>query len=103
MVNAEKVAIDMGYWYIEAGYGMWKDGSGIVKSLKAMSGEYLERCSNFVERGIVEIENGRVDREIRQRIKKQIKDDVTDELLEVVKTDMINILKSKKDEIDELL
>ena len=68
MLNVEKIAIDMGYWYIEAGYGKWQDGGGIVKSLKSMSSEYLENCSNFVERGITEIENGQVDKIIKQEI-----------------------------------
>lgn len=103
MLNVEKIAIDMGYWYIEAGYGKWQDGGGIVKSLKSMSNEYLENCSNFVERGIEEIGNGQVDEIIKKGIQKQGIDNVTEELLDTVKTDMINILKNKKNEIDELL
>ena len=103
MINVEKIASDMGYWYIEAGYGKWQDGGGIVKSLKSMSNEYLENCSNFVGRGIAEIENGQVDKIIKQEIKKQGIDNVTEELLDTVKMDMINILKNKKDEIDELI
>ena len=103
MLNVEKVAIDMGYWYIEAGYGKWQDGAGNVKTLKSMSSDYLENCSNFIERGIAEIEKGMIDKYIRQKIMKQTNDDVTDEILVTVKKEMINILKSKKNEIDELL
>ena len=90
----------MGYLYIEAGYGKWQDSSGNVKTLKSMSSDYLENCSNFIERGIVEIEKGKVDKYIRQKIMKQTNDDVTDEKLVTVKKEMINILKSKKNEID---
>ena len=103
MLNVEKIAIDMGYWYIEAGYGKWQDGAGNVKTLKSMSCDYLENCRNFIERGIVEIEKGKVDKYIKQKIMKQINDDVTDEILVTVKKEMIDILMSKKNEIDELI
>lgn len=103
MVNVEQIAIEIGFSYLNGGYGKWEDGSGMIHKLDSMSSKYLDNCINFIDRGIDEIDSGYLDKIIKENIKKQSgKGKVTKKCLEDVKLEMIRILQDKKDEIEEI-
>lgn len=102
-IDVERFAINLGYSYLNGGYGKWEDGSGKVYELNSMPANYLKNCSNFVLKGIEEIESGNIDKEIAEKIKDEYSEiDFSNEDINDIKNSIIDILKSKKDEIDEV-
>ena len=103
MVDVEKIAIEIGFSYLNGGYGKWEDGAGMVHKLDSMSSKYLDNCINFIDRGIEEINSGDLDKIIKKEIIQHIgKEKVSKKCLEDVKSEMIQILQNKKDEIEEI-
>ncbi len=99
-IKAEELAIDLGYSYLEGGYGRWTDGYGTTKQIRDLEKQHLENCINFVDRGIQEIECGDVDIEIIKKLKeKEIY--ISKEDIEIHKKRMIEILRNKKRELEE--
>lgn len=59
-----KFTSEIGYSYIDAGYGFWQDGAGENHSLKSMDYEYLQNCYKFITRGISDIDDESIYREL---------------------------------------
>lgn len=103
MVNIEQIAIEIGFSYLNGGYGKWEDGAGIIHKLDSMSSRYLDNCINFINRGIDEIDGGYLDKVIKERIKEHSGEEkVSQKCLGDVKSEMIRILRDKKEEIEEI-
>lgn len=102
-VDAKEIAIALGYSYLDCNYGEWKDNSGTIKTMNSMSEKYLSNCVNFINRGIKEIEEGKIDGEIKDKIKSfSKKRKISDECLETVKSQMVSVLKFKREQIEEV-
>lgn len=101
-VNFEKLAIDVGYSYLNGGSGYWEDGGGKVHSFDSMSNDYLDNCIKFVEKGIKEIENKKygITSDIKKSLSKIYKDPSEDDINHAMKQ-ILKILKSKKKELKE--
>lgn len=103
MVNIEQIAIEIGFSYLNGGYGKWEDGAGDIHKIDSMSENYLDNCINFVNRGIDEIKSGSLDNKIKEKIKKYSGEkNVSEECLEDVKSEIIRILQNKKEELEEI-
>lgn len=102
VVDYEKLAISVGYSYLNGGIGYWEDGAGKVHSLDSMNNEYLNRCIKFIDRGIQEISNN--ENTIKNDIKKELSNiyNITgDDEIERAKQEIIKLLKIKKNELTE--
>lgn len=101
-IDFEKLAIEVGYSYLNAGESYWEDGGGKIHSLDSMDNDYLENCINFVDRGIKELKND--ENGITSIIKKQISrryEEPSDKDVKEAKKQIIEILKEKKAELKE--
>lgn len=101
-INYEKLAIEVGYSYLNGGYGYWEDGSGKIRSYDSMDNDYLRNCINFVDRGIKEINNSEneINNDIKRHLNKMIKEP-TEKDIEYAKKQVVEILKEKKQELKE--
>lgn len=102
MINVKKIAIEIGFSYLNGGYGKWEDGSGMIHNIDSMSSKYLDNCINFIDKGIDEISSGHLDKVITDQIKKHSGGKVSKQCLKEVKSEMISILQDKKEEIEEI-
>ncbi|MBQ3512539.1 MAG: hypothetical protein IJA32_01895 [Lachnospiraceae bacterium] len=57
-INYEKIAIEVGYSYLNGGYGYWEDRAEKLSSYDSMDNDYLKNCINFIDKGIKEIDDG---------------------------------------------
>lgn len=101
-IDFEKLAIEIGYSYLNAGEGYWEDGAGKIHSFDSMDNDYLKNCINFVDRGIKELKND--ENGITSIIKEQISimyKEPSDKDVKEAKKQIIEILKEKKAELNE--
>ena len=103
-IDYEKLAIDIGYSYLNGGIGYWEDGAGKLHSYDSMDNDYLKNCLNFVDRGIKEITNDEVgiSKDIKKHLSKII-ENVSEKDIEYAKTQISEILTDKKKELKECL
>lgn len=101
-INYEELAIEVGYSYLNGGYGYWEDGSGKLHSYDSMDNDYLKNCINFVDRGIKEINNGEngINNDIKRHLSKMIKEP-SEKDIKYAKKQIIGMLKEKKEELKE--
>lgn len=101
-INYEKIAIEVGYSYLNGGIGYWEDGSGKLHTYDSMDNEYISNCINFVDRGIKEINNGGngVIRDIKKQLSELI-EEPSEEDIKLAKKQIVEILKIKKQELKE--
>ena len=103
-INYKQLAINVGYSYLNGGYGKWEDGKGTINSYDAMDNKYLENCIQFVDRGINEIRNNKdgivsyIGAELGKMIKNPSEKDI-----EYAKEQIIEILKEKKEELEDCM
>ena len=98
----EKLAIKLGYSYLNGGYRRWEDGSGKIHTYESMDDNYLKNCINFVDSGIKEIKNDEngITNDIKKHLSKTI-DDPSEKDIERAKKEIIVILNAKKKELKE--
>ncbi len=103
--DIQKIAIKIGFSYLNAGFGKWEDGAGNVHPYNLMSDKYLNNCKKFIDKGIEEIqEDGmQINSSIRRCLNDEFKiskDELTYAMLKSIKKQIIVILKEKKKEIN---
>lgn len=54
-INIKKLAIELGYSYLEGKYGYWSNAAGKIISYDSMDNDYLKNCINFIDKGIKEL------------------------------------------------
>lgn len=101
-VNYKKLAIEVGYSYLNGGYGCWEDGAGKIHSYDSMDNDYLNNCINFVDRGIKEINNNEyeITRDIKRHLNKMI-ENPSEKDIKHAKKQIVELLKEKKQELNE--
>lgn len=111
--NIVKFASELGYSYVNGGYGCWEDCAGKIHEISSMNSKYIENCIDFVDRGINEIDEGRIDAAIKEHfaefVKKMDKDKelkykrlkMTDSIMESTKEQLRNTLLAKKEELEK--
>ena len=101
-VDYKKLAIKVGYSYLNGGYRRWEDGAGKIHSYESMDDDYLKNCINFVDRGIEELKNDKngITNIIKKHLSKMI-DDPSEKDIKRAKKQITEILKAKKKELKE--
>lgn len=103
-LNVKKLAIEIGYSYLEGKYGYWSDAAGKKISYDSMDNEYLKNCINFIDKGIKNLKGDSVDSDIKKQASKMLnvsKESITEKDIKSIKKDIINLLKDKKSELVE--
>ena len=103
-LNVKKLAIEIGYSYLEGKYGYWSDSAGKIFSYDSMDNEYLKNCINFTDKGIKNLKGNSVDSDIKKQVSKMLnisKESITEKDIKCIKKDIINLLKEKKSELVE--
>ncbi|MGN0143084.1 MAG: hypothetical protein ACI4AD_12720 [Roseburia sp.] len=101
-VDYKELAIEVGYSYLNGGYGCWEDGAGKIHSYDSMDNEYLNNCINFVDRGIKEIKNNEyeITKDIKRQLSKMI-ENPSEKDIKHAKRQIVEILKEKKQELKD--
>lgn len=101
-MNYEKLAISIGFSYLNGGNLHWEDSYGNIKSYDSMDNKYLENCVAFVKRGIEELKSP-YDTDINSDIKKKAKQmyniSLDDAKLKDAKKNISDILANKLNEL----
>lgn len=96
------LASELGYSYLDAECGYWKDGADRIRSYDSMDNNYLKNCINFIDKGIKELKGELVTNDIKNLIGK-ISNISTKEIkksdIKYIKKELTNLLKEKKVEI----
>lgn len=103
-LNVKKLAIEIGYSYLEGKYGYWSDSAGKILSYDSMDNKYLKNCINFIGKGIKNLKGDSVDSDIKKQASKMLnitKESITEKDIKSIKKDIINLLKDKKNELVE--
>lgn len=103
-LNVKKLAIEIGYSYLEGKYGYWSDAAGKIFSYDSMDNEYLKNCINFINKGIKELKGNSADSDIKKYASKMLnisKESITEKDIKSIKKDIIHLIKDKKSELVE--
>ena len=103
-LNVKKLAIKIGYSYLEAKCGYWSDAAGKIHSYDSMDNDYLKNCINFIDRGIKELKGNSVDSDIKNHASIMLnisKESITEKDIKSIKKDIIFLIKDKKSELVE--
>lgn len=113
--NINKFASNLGYSYLDGGRGYWQDVEGNIHEIALMDDGYLNNALAFVERGIQEIENGKMADDIKQNFKSFVKArdvnddlkykhlDMTDYVMKEIEGELKIALNQKKEELEKYL
>lgn len=111
--NIKEFASELGYSYVNGGYGYWEDGAGKIHEISSMNCAYIENCINFVDRGLDQIDDGIIDTGIQELFKGFVRKKDTDKelkykrlemtslIMESTKKQLRNTLLAKKEELEE--
>ena len=103
-INIKKLAIELGYSYLEAKSGYWSNAAGKILSYDSMDNDYLKNCINFIDKGIKELKGNSVDSDIKKHTSKMLKisnESITEKDINSIKKDIIHMIKEKRSELVE--
>lgn len=101
-LDIDALASKLGYSYLDAGYGYWEDGGGKIHHYDSMDNNYIRNCKNFIDRGIKEIKEDEIVKDIKRQTANMLNittEDITKDDLRYIKKELIELLKSKKEEL----
>lgn len=103
-INIKKLAVELGFSYLEGKYGYWSNAAGKIISYDSMDNDYLNNCINFIDKGIKELKNNSVDSDIKRQISKMInitQESISEKDVKSIRKDIIDLIKCLKSELVE--
>lgn len=98
IIDINQLASDLGFSYLDGGFGFWEDSSGRTLRCRNMDKEHLKNSIKFIDKGIAEIKDGSVTNDIIKLLSKDHKLEKDD--IETIEKTLIELLSSKKKELE---
>lgn len=110
--HIKEYAEEATFFYLNTGYGMWKDSYGVEKVINSMSKKYIKNCIKVIEQAIEFVNSYDFRQLTKERFVINIKAidtrdvfesndvEVTDMILELVKNKIIEALIAKRKELN---
>ena len=102
-INFKKLAIDIGFSYLNGGYGYWENSQSKLHSYDSMDNNYLDNCIKFVDKGINEIKSNEygITNDVKNHLLKMMNEEPSEKDIKYAKKQILEILKEKKKELKE--
>ena len=100
-IDYEKLAIELGFSYLNGGQGKWENSGGKQFSYDAMDSTYIENCIHYIDKGIEKLNNNDCDiyRDIKRLLEKKEKQVLQSNIIEAMRQIAV-ILERKKEELN---